>query len=164
MRKLFTTRRRIVIVGITGAVVLGGAGTAFAYFTANGSGTGQATVGSAPGWTVTAGTPSGTMLPGSGTTTIIFTVQNAGSGNQKDTGDTVAMATSGSDVTSHGTDVPGCLASWFTPVIGTDNATGVDFSGSESQTVTVTVTMADVAASQDSCEGITPDVTLSVNS
>lgn len=163
MSKLFITKRRIAIVSITGALVLGGAGAAFAYFTSSGSGTGQATVGSATTWTVTAGAPSGTMLPGSGTTTIVFTVQNASTGNQKDNGDSVAMATSGSDVTSHGKDVSGCLASWFVPAIGTDNASGVDFNASQSETVTVTVTMTDAAANQDSCQGVTPDVTLSVS-
>jgi hypothetical protein len=158
------TKRRVAIVGITGALVLGGAGAAFAYFTSSGSGTGQATVGSATQWTVTAGAPSGTMLPGSGTTTIVYTIQNASTGNQKDEGDSVVMATSGSDVTSHGVDVPGCLASWFTPTIGTDNATGVDFTPSQQETVTVSVAMTDAAANQDACEGVTPDVTLSVSS
>jgi hypothetical protein len=161
--KLFITRRRIAVVGLTGALVLGGAGAAFAYFTSTGSGTGQASVGSAANWNVIAGPVSGTMLPGSGTSTIVFTVKNVGNGNQKDNGDTVAMASSGGNVTQNGTVVSGCLASWFTPAIGVDNASGTDFAAGTSQTVTVTVTMTDAAVAQDACQGVTPDVTLSVS-
>jgi hypothetical protein len=164
MRKQFTTRRRIAVVSAVVVGVLAVGGVAFAYFTSTGSGTGQATVGTASNWTVTAGSPSGTMYPGQGSTTIVFTVQNAGTGNQQDNGDSVAVAHDGSgNVTSHGTAVPGCLATWFTASKGTDNAQGVDFTPSESQTVTVTVTMSDANVSQDACQGVTPDITLSVN-
>jgi archaellum component FlaG (FlaF/FlaG flagellin family) len=163
VRKLFTTRRRIAIVVGASAVVLAGGGAAFAYFTASGSGTGQATVGSAAQWSVTAGTPSGTMLPGQGSTTIVFTVKNVGQGNQKDDSDTVTIPTSGSDVTSQGVDVPGCLATWFAANITTDNASGVDFTPGQTETVTVTMTMSDAATSQDACESALPDVTLSVS-
>jgi hypothetical protein len=161
--KLFATRRRIAIVGMAAAMVLAGGGAAYAYFTSTGSGTGQATVGDAANWSVTPGLPSGTMLPGQGSTTIVFTVENMGSGNQEDDGDVVSMPTDGSDITSEGTDVPGCLASWFTASIATDNASGVDFTPGQSETVTVTVTMSDAATSQNACEGAAPDVTLSVS-
>ena len=83
MSKLFTTRRRIVIVGITGAVVLGGAGAAFAYFTASGQGTGTGSVGSATSFNVVVGTPTGGPLyPGAGTETFGYTITNTGTGNQ----------------------------------------------------------------------------------
>jgi hypothetical protein len=54
MRNLFSTRKRIAIFCAAAIVVLGGAGAAFAYFSSTGSGTGQATVGSAATWQVTA--------------------------------------------------------------------------------------------------------------
>jgi hypothetical protein len=164
VRNLFTTRRRIAVVSVVVVGVLAVGGVAFAYFTSTGSGTGQATVGSAANWSVTAGAPSGTMYPGAGSTTIVFTVQNAGTGNQKDNTDSVAVAHDGTgNVTSHGTAVPGCLASWFTATIGTDNARGVDFAPGASNTVNVSVTMSDAAVSQDACQGVTPDITLTVN-
>lgn len=164
MRTLFTAKRRIAIVGGVVAVVLGIGGVAFAYFTAQGSGTGQATVGTAANWNVTAGGPSGTMYPGQGQTTIVFTVKNVANGNQQDNADSVAVANDGSgNVTSNGTAVPGCLATWFTATKGTDNAQGVDFTPGQSETVTVIVTMSDPNVAQDKCQGVTPDITLAVN-
>lgn len=163
MRNLFTTRRRVALVSGVVVAVLAVGGVAFAYFTSTGSGTGQATVGTATNWTVTPGAPSGTMYPGVGSTTIVFTVQNAGTGNQQDNNDTVSIPTSGADVTSHGVDVPGCLATWFTATKGTDNAQGVDFAPGQTKTVTVTVTMSDPNVAQDACQGVTPDIKLSVN-
>jgi hypothetical protein len=163
VRKLFTTKRRIAVVSGVTVVALAGGGVAFAYFTSTGSGTGQAQVGSATNWDVTAGAPSGTMFPGQGATTIVYTVKNVGSGNQTDNTDTVSMPTSGADVTSHGADVPGCLASWFTAGITTDNAQTVDFAPGQTESVTVTVTLSDAQANQNACQGVTPDVTLTVN-
>jgi hypothetical protein len=48
----FSRTKKIVALGAVAALTLGVAGTAFAYFTGGGSGTGSALVGAAPIWTV----------------------------------------------------------------------------------------------------------------
>jgi hypothetical protein len=50
--KLFKTRKKMATVGITFALVIGGAGAAFAYFTSTGSGTGSAKTGTASNLTI----------------------------------------------------------------------------------------------------------------
>ena len=61
-----------------GAIGLGVAGGALAYFTSTGSGTGNATVGTATAWTVSVDcTTGGLLTPGVGTDTVAYTVTNA---------------------------------------------------------------------------------------
>ena len=55
MRKLFSTKKRIVATVGTVALVAAMAGGAFAYFTASGTGTGTAYVGAGSNFTVTVG-------------------------------------------------------------------------------------------------------------
>jgi hypothetical protein len=156
----FTKKRAIATLIAIGALVV--AGGAFAYFTASGSGTGQAAVGSASPWTVAFQTTTGTMYPGAGTATLPYTITNAGSGNQKlaTTAASVNADVNG-NVTSHGTAVTGCLASWFTaantPPSAADLAAGAHTTGS------VAVTMADANANQNACQGVTPDITVSAS-
>jgi len=163
VRKLFTTRRRIAIAGATTVLALAGGGAAFAYFTSTGSGTGTATVGTATDFTVTQASASGTIFPGAGSTVILYTVTNAGTGNQEYTAASVALPTSGLDAVSGGVDIPGCLASWFSPVITTDPGLNTSIAGGGHVTVTVTVTMPDLSTTdQTACAGHTPDVTLTL--
>jgi hypothetical protein len=155
MRIKFTKKRLI-------ATALALAGGAFAYFTASGSATGQAAVGSSTPWTVTFSATAGTMYPGAGTATMAYTVTNAGSGNQKLATTTASVnADTNGYVTNHGTSVTSCQASWFTatntPPTAADLAAGAHTTGS------VAVTMADAAVSQNACQGVTPDVTVSAS-
>ena len=160
MRIKLNKKRTIAILIAIGALII--AGGAFAYFTASGSGTGQAAVGTASPWTVSFQTTTGTMYPGAGSTTMPYTITNAGNGNQKlaTTAASVNADTNG-NVTSHGTSVTGCLASWFTaantPPAAADLAAGAHTTGS------VAVTMTDAAANQNACQGVTPDVTVSAS-
>ena len=165
LKSMFSTKKRIAAVALSGAVILGGAGIAAAFFTSTGTGTGQAAVGTASSWGVAAGSETGTMLPGSGTATIPFTITNNGSGAQAYSSVTAAVAADGSgNVTSHGTAVPGCLASWFTATAGTPSpVTGTSIAAAGTATATVSVTMSDSATNQDACESVTPDITLSVS-
>jgi hypothetical protein len=160
MRIKLNKKRTIATLIAIGALVI--AGGAFAYFTASGSGTGQAAVGSASPWTVTFSATSGTMYPGAGTATMGYTVTNAGSGNQKlATAAASVNADTNGYVTSHGTSVTGCQASWFTaantPPSAADLAAGAHTTGS------VAVTMTDASISQNACQGVTPDVTVSAS-
>ena len=43
--KIFSSKKRVAVIGAVTAVTLVGGGTAFAYWTATGTGTGTATVG-----------------------------------------------------------------------------------------------------------------------
>lgn len=155
-------RRKRSIAALSVVAVLALAGGAYAYFTSTGSNTGSVTVGSATPFTVTPGTATGSsLLPGSGTQSISYTVTNPSSGNQKLTTTTAQVASSGLNVTSGGTAVPGCLASWFT-VTNTPPA-ATDLAGGASTTGSLTVTMPDVNTNQNACQGVTPDITINAS-
>src|SRR6185312_8822142 len=75
MRKLMRKRILVPVVAIA-AIAL--AGIAFAYFTASGSGSGRATVGSAAGVTIDNVSFDSTLYPG-GSTVVRFTITNGSS-------------------------------------------------------------------------------------
>ncbi len=163
MRKLFTTRRRLAIVGITAAIVLAGGGAAYAYFTTTGSGTGSATVGTTGTWSVTQASTSGTIYPGSGSSVITFNVKNTGTGDQQYSTATTAVNSSSGNITQSGTAVSGCLASWFSASVTSDTNLSTNVAGGATVQVQVTVTMPSATVNQDSCESAAPDVTLSIS-
>ena len=164
MRKLFTARRRIAVVSATAVAVLGVAGVAFAYFTASGSGTGNATVGSTGTWLVTQDSTTGTIYPGSGNSVITFNVKNTGTGDQQYSTATTAVNADGSgNITQSGVGVSGCKASWFSPSITSDPGINTNVAGGASVKVQVTVTMpTDSADNQNACQGKLPDVNLTI--
>jgi hypothetical protein len=155
----FATKQRLMGVAFFAALVVGGA--AYSYFTATGSGTGNAVVGTSSPWTVAQTSTSGTIYPGAGTATISYSVTNAGTGYQKLSGTTTAIASSSGNVTANGTAVSGCLASWFS-TSGNTSPSG-DVAPGAALTGSVNVTMTDAAASQDACQGVHPDVTISAS-
>jgi hypothetical protein len=72
-------RRRVVgfiamIIAVV-AVSIGGAGVAFAYWTAGGTGTGSGATGTSVPLSLSAGTPTATLLPG-GQTGVVLTMTN----------------------------------------------------------------------------------------
>ena len=164
MKKLFTTRRRVLIVG--GAVTvmaLAGGGAAYAYFTTSGSGTGTGAVGTSTNFKVTVAAPTGGPLyPGSGTETFSYTVNNPSSGNQLLNTVTISAAPSSAAATA------GCLASWYSINGGTDSATinvGTDLAGGATTAAqTFTLTLTDQNANQDACENDAPVVTVTASS
>jgi hypothetical protein len=159
LRKL--TKKRYLALTIVAVLAITGA--AIAYFSSTGSGTGQASVGTSHALSVSFGTTTGTMYPGTGTSTVPYTVTNpAGSGVQNLSATSVAMASdSNGNILDHGTAVSGCLASWFTPV---DHPPAYgELADGASRSGNVTVTMADVNQSQDSCKSHTPDVVVSAS-
>lgn len=167
MSKLFTTRRRIAIVVGASAIVLVGGGAAFAYFTASGSGTGSATVGSTGAWAVSeAGTSGGPIYPGSGSEVITFNVQNTGTGDQQyASASPLVNADGGGNIQTgnSNTSVTGCSASWFTASVTSDPSLTKNVAGGATVQVQVTVTMpSDSANNQDNCEGQSPNVTLTI--
>ncbi len=161
MRNLFRSKRRIAIIGAAAAIALAGGGTAFAYFTATGSGSAAGSVGSTAGWAVHVDDPSGPSLnPGAGTETFAYTVTNTSGGNEE-LNQVVITATSNNG---------GCNSTWYvvngsgsTPTnavtvpISQDIAAGADYSG------TLTLQLADVATSQNACQGDAPTVTVAAS-
>jgi hypothetical protein len=159
-------RTKIAVGATLGAAVLGGGGMlAFAYFTSTGSGTGNATVGSASNWSVVAAAPTGgALLPGFGTDTVGYTVKNVSSGHQGFTTTTAALTTDangGVYDTVQAKFVDGCLASWFTvtntPPAAADLANNGTVSGS------LTISLNDAAANQNACQGLSPQVTINAS-
>jgi hypothetical protein len=76
----FVTKRRITLVAVLAIAAVAAIG-AWAYFTANGSGSATATVGTSSNLTLH-GSTVGTLYPGT-TVSISFTVDNPSSGNQQ---------------------------------------------------------------------------------
>jgi archaellum component FlaG (FlaF/FlaG flagellin family) len=168
--KLFTTRRRIAIVVGASAMVLAGGGAAFAYFTASGSGTGSATVGSTGTWLVAeSNTSGGPIYPGSGTETITFSVKNTGTGDQQflSAVASVNSDSNGNVTTGSGNNVSsvtGCKATWFSLGQPSGSPIGTNVAGGATVSVQVTVTMpTDSTDNQNACESATPNVTLTVS-
>jgi len=172
-------RYKVGVGVVTGASIVGMAGGAFAYFTGSGSGNGTASVGSTATWTVAqSGSASGAMYPGAGTSTVTFTATNSGTGYQGIDGASqltvsINAAQSGAnagDITVGGTAVAGCLASWFTPTLGTPTpaygTTVAPTTGTYSIPVNVTMSNAVDGSgngiNQDACKGATPEVHLAV--
>ncbi len=168
--------KKIVAVGATVALTLGIAGAAFAYFTANGSGTGTAYVGSPTPWTVAVHLDAGSngvfLYPGTGVETLDFTILNSGGGPQALTSVTAAPTNDGTGLVESGSplaDIGGCYTSWFpvtfngsltNGISGTPYTYGQEIAAGHYVFGSVTVTMTDEPYSQDACAGLTPNITV----
>ena len=163
----FFARKRVLgTLGVIGAVTL--AGVAYAYFSASGSGTGSATVGTSSALTLH-GTSASTLYPGV-SSTVSFTVDNPSSGHQQL--GTIHLASvkacvgassswNGSSCTNSGTEATTCesvetgssdgnTANFWMP----DVVSNQDFGNGNGQTVTATgsLKMNDLNSSQDACK------------
>jgi hypothetical protein len=141
-----TRRRTIAIATLVSMAV---AGAAVAYWTASGSGTGTATTGVSTAFTVTSDAAVGAITPGGPGAKVEFTVENLGTGVQRLRDVTVSIAT--------GPAAPwvppaGCSISDYTATISTAPPLG-DIEAGGSVDGTITVTLANTAANQDSCQG-----------
>jgi len=150
MRKHLTKKRVIVLAVVVAAIAAGT--SAFAFFTANGSGNGSATVGSATGITLSAKT-TGTPTPDGATGDVDITVHNGGSGAQYVDEVTVGAITD--------TDT-NCVTSVFSvspnPIsVGQTLAAGADAH------VHTTLSMADNGLDQNACQGDSLNLALTSN-
>ncbi|HZU73851.1 MAG TPA: hypothetical protein VE990_13865 [Acidimicrobiales bacterium] len=97
---------------------------------------------------------------------VSYGVKNVGGGTQKLTSVVVSVTANSSgyvlDTASGNAAVTGCLASWFS-VDNTGAPTAQEVTAGSVVTGTAAVTMTDVNASQDSCQGVSPQVTISVS-
>jgi hypothetical protein len=148
----FRRRKALATVGVIGTVAL--AGVAYAYFTASGSGTGPATVGTSTALTLH-GSTSGSLYPGT-SVTVNFTADNT-SGGKEQVG-TIHLA---SIVACNTAFVSGACPSGHEVTSCEDAETG------SSDTGTSDFWMADVAANQEvaagSAQSITATGTLKMN-
>jgi hypothetical protein len=148
------TKKQYLVAGAAAVIVAAGAGTALAYWSTTGSGTGSATTGTSSDLAVVIAAPTGDLLtPGGPTDTVSFTVTNPNTGHQNYSN---ALAT----VTS--TSNAGCNASDFSIsnlVPGyADLASNATATGSfDLQMINKTDT------SQDACKGVTVNLKVAVS-
>ena len=165
-------RRRAVLAGASVLLLVGG-GTAYGYFTSQGTNTASTTVGSVSPWTVTGPTGSGNpttstgvMLPGSGTLTVSYAALNPSNGNQylNSAVVTISADTNGNVLNTAAANAPvtGCLASWFT-VSNTGAPAPQNVAGGAHVAGSATVSMSKPNVSQNACQGVSPQVTITVN-
>lgn len=143
-----TRKKRITITAIvTAALVLGGGGAAFAYWTAQGTGTGTATTGDSTPFTVTSTTSGLALTPGGPGQTVSFTVRNPGTGSQYLT--SVAVTVANLDGTPW-TRVANCSASDYS--ITNVSVPNLQIASLGSFVGSATITMNNLNANQDGCK------------
>jgi hypothetical protein len=153
--KIFSSKKRVAVIGAITAVTLVGGGTAFAYFTTTGTGTGAGAVGTATALVLTQksitysnAATDNNLLPGT-SADVTFTVDNPSSGVQRL--GTVSLA-------GFTSDKPGCnsddQSTWFTAVplpVNTDYIPGAN----QPVTGKMTIKFENKSAPQDACKGAT---------
>lgn len=161
--KRFRSKKAVAVL-VAGAIVLGGAGAALAYFTSTGAGTGSASVGAAGSWTVNevSALPANSLYPdaapgGANIETVTYNVTNGGSGAQNLSSVTVSVDPAYSYVDAN-VD-PACTAADFSLNGGTPGASASDNAlagevdaGATTGNSTFTIELIDNSANQDSCE------------
>ncbi len=147
VKSLFSTKKRIAAVVLSGAVLLGAGGIAAAYFSTSGSGSGSAATGNASGpLTITqVGTVTG-LLPGGPAQTINYSVTNTSAGVQYVGPVTVTVTgvTTGSLVGPEA-----CATSMYSTTLG--SAPGSIAPGATA-TGTATILMKDDGNNQNNCQ------------
>jgi hypothetical protein len=83
MKSMFSTKKRIAAVALSGAVILGAGGIAAAYFTSTGTGTGTGAVGTAGNNITVVGTETVALTPAGPGGTVSFTASNGSNFNQR---------------------------------------------------------------------------------
>ena len=163
--KRFTLKKKVAAIGIAAVMAVGG-GSAFAYFTSGGSGTGSAQVGTGPGnaFSFTSAGPATPLTPG--TTSQPFDVSVTNTSDQAAFVGFVSMSIAtypgGDAATADGSDIPGCLASWFTvdPILNVDTTVGAGDTvtasglGIDEPTISMTESGTDQNPCQDASIGI----------
>ena len=149
MSKSKFSSKRVLVIGIVAALVVGGGGAAFAYWSSTGSGTGAASSGTSTAFTVTSSAPTGSpLVPDGPAQNVAFSVANPSAGTLDFTSLVVTVANSDG---SAWVAVPGCSAADYevSNIVVTYGsiAGGADVDG------TVDIAMIDTELNQDACEG-----------
>ena len=159
MNKIFTSRRRFIAVALSAVIIAGAAGTAAAFFTSSGTGTGSATIASASAFDVVVNTPTGgSLVPGGTTDNVAYTVTNPVSAASPAQLTTITIEVTPGFSYVDGNNDPACNASDFS-INGLAAGTSGIYPVSQLLPVGGTFTssfniqMIDNGANQDSCEG-----------
>jgi hypothetical protein len=147
MAKVAGRKKRII--GTTVALVAIGGGAAFAYWSANGTGSATATAGQDANFTITSTVTGEPLSPGGPIQTVEYTVTNPGTGVQKLSNVVVTIA---NDDNSTWTPGSGCSAADFRIVSPTFTPIELAANGG-STTGTVTLQMVNLDENQDRCKG-----------
>ena len=155
---LWISKKRVLTAfGCT--IALAAAGTAIAFFTSSGSGTGTAAVGSSSPVTLHA-TISSNLYPGS-SSPVTFTVDNPSSGSQRV--GTITLASISVDAGHSGcsTTIGGGNPDFTMPAVAVNKV----FGSGNGQSVTPggTLTMNETGVNQDACQGATLTLNLTNN-
>lgn len=142
-------KKKIIIA--TAAVLAIGAGTAFAYWSTTGSGTGSGTTAASNGTIVLHATFADGITPG-GSTPVSFTADNAGTSSLR-------VGTVTTVVTASGT----CDAAWFSVAPVAQNQTIAAGASGVALANQGSLVFADSADNQDACKNATITLTLSSN-
>jgi hypothetical protein len=145
------TKKQYLVAGVAAAIIAGTAGSAIAYWTTSGSGTGSATTGTSTAVTLHASFADG-LTPGA-SETVTYKADNTGASAQQ-VGPISAVV---SIDTTHATD--GCLASDYTVPNSVGNNT-IPAGATGAAAGSSTITFADTANNQDACKGATVTLTL----
>ena len=163
MNRIFSSRRRFIAVALSAVIIAGAAGTAAAFFTSSGTGTGSATIASASAFDVVVSTPTGGPLaPGplatAPTDNVAYTVTNPGSAASPAQLTTITIEVSPGFSYVDGNNDPACTASDFS-INGLPVGTAGVYTVSDLLPIGGTfsssfnIQMIDNGANQDSCEG-----------
>lgn len=106
---------------------------------------------------VTVDHSSGVMLPGSGSSHLSYTITNPNDSAASVAHTSAHVNSASGNITEHGAPVPGCEAAWFH---ATTSPPADAVEGHASVHGSVDVTMDNVNANQDACQGATPDITV----
>ena len=181
--KNMSRTKKIVAAGLTVGLTLGLAGSAFAYFTSTGTGSGNASVGNATNWAVAGGSVVGTLYPvatysgtpegvvtGASVTNpainpanqklnqIVATISGVTSGSNPLYSSEAACSTSDFQFNSPTATWTGSGTQTATILPNVDLTPGASYSISD-----LNVTMVDHSAAQDNCQGQTVTVTFNAS-
>lgn len=155
-------KKRLLAAGIVTAVLLGGAGTAYAYWTNSGSGVGEADTGTNAAVTVVQTSSISGLAPGSGTHALSGTFDNPNDGSVYIASVSVSID---SVVDSEGEPAVGCEADDYviagSPMTVNANVPAGDGVGSWSGATIAFVNEA--AENQDGCKGATVNLVYTSN-
>ena len=168
LKKMFSTRRKIVAFGLGSAMAVAGAGAAFAYFNATANTAAYATVGTGS-WSVSFDSlTGGPLFPGSGSEAVNYTVTNTSSGNVQLNSVDVTVDQDGNgfvlNANNGNAPVANCYASWFSVSNDGNAFLAANIAGGGTFVYHSTITIpADNADNQSACEGVAPALTITAS-
>ncbi len=145
--------KKAVVAAAAIVVAIGGAGAAYAYWTAQGSGIGGAQTGATAPFEIVSIAPVGSLAPGSAGQTVGFTVKNPSTASQLLGAVTVRMGTSNGTTFTPWAPTGGCLIADYTASVTTQPTQGELAPGATALGGVATVVLRNTAVSQDACQG-----------